>query len=204
MAPAYKLTYFDGRGVAEASRFLFKYGGIDFEDVRINHADWPQLKEKTPFGQLPVLEHNGKKVGQSIAIARYLGKLVKLAGKDDWENLEIDAVVDTINDMRLKIVVAHFEKDEEKKKTLKETALKETIPYYLTRLDAIVQKNKGHLALGKLTWADLYFVSMSPTFDTFTGEDVFAKYPNLKALRDKVDALPAIKKWIEERPKSEF
>jgi glutathione S-transferase len=47
-------------------------------------------------------------------------------------------------------VVAHFEKDEEKKKTLKETALKETIPYYLTRLDAIVQKNKGYLALGKV------------------------------------------------------
>jgi glutathione S-transferase len=47
------------------------------------------------------LEHNGKKAGQSIAVARYLGKLVKLAGKDDWENLEIDAVVDTINDMRL-------------------------------------------------------------------------------------------------------
>jgi glutathione S-transferase len=100
MAPAYKLTYFDSRGLTEASRLLFKYGDIDFEDVRIKREEWPQLKETTPFGQLPVLEYKGRKVGQSIAIARYVGKLVKLAGNDDWENLEIDAVVDTFNDMR--------------------------------------------------------------------------------------------------------
>jgi glutathione S-transferase len=47
------------------------------------------------------LEHNGKQVGQSLSIARYVANLVKLAGKDTWENLEIDAVVDTINDLRL-------------------------------------------------------------------------------------------------------
>jgi glutathione S-transferase len=45
MAPAYKLTYFNGRGLAETSRYLLKYGGIDFEDVRVEHADWPQLKD---------------------------------------------------------------------------------------------------------------------------------------------------------------
>ena len=48
-----------------------------------------------------MLEHEGKQVGQSRAIARYLAKKVKLAGNDDWENLEIDAIVDTINDLRL-------------------------------------------------------------------------------------------------------
>lgn len=53
-----------------------------------------------PFGQVPALEYNGKIVGQSIAIARYVAKQVKLVGKDDWEDLEIDAMVDTVNDLR--------------------------------------------------------------------------------------------------------
>lgn len=119
MAPAYKLTYFDGRGLAETCRFLFKYGGIEFEDCRVKREDWPQVKKSTYFfiliflldfiihvldytwGQLPVLEHKGKTVNQSLSITRYLGKQVKLAGNDDWENLEIDAIADTINDLRL-------------------------------------------------------------------------------------------------------
>lgn len=119
MAPAYKLTYFPARGVSESVRFLFRYGDIEFEDVRINREDWPELKPslyfysyikimnriklivtETPFGQLPVLEHNGKQVGQSVAIARYVGKLVNLGGSNDWENLEIDAIVDTIDEIR--------------------------------------------------------------------------------------------------------
>ena len=53
-----------------------------------------------PFGQLPIFEHNGKVAHQSLAICRYLAKQVKLTGKDDWEDLEIDAAVDTINDFR--------------------------------------------------------------------------------------------------------
>lgn len=53
-----------------------------------------------PFGQVPVLEVNEKMAHQHIAIARYLAKQVQLVGKDDWENLEIDAIVDTINDFR--------------------------------------------------------------------------------------------------------
>lgn len=56
---------------------------------------------ETPFGQLPLLEHDGKQINQSVCICRYLGKIVKIAGKDDWENVEIDAIVDTVNDFRL-------------------------------------------------------------------------------------------------------
>jgi glutathione S-transferase len=46
-----------------------------------------------------MLEHEGKKSAQSAAICRYLAKKVNLAGKDDWEDLEIDAVVDSIKDV---------------------------------------------------------------------------------------------------------
>lgn len=53
-----------------------------------------------PFGQVPVLEHNGKMAHQSLAIARYFARKVKLVGNDDWEALEIDAIVDTVNDLR--------------------------------------------------------------------------------------------------------
>lgn len=53
-----------------------------------------------PFGQVPILEIDGKVIHQSMAITRYLAKLVKLVGKDDMEALEIDSVVDTVNDLR--------------------------------------------------------------------------------------------------------
>lgn len=55
-----------------------------------------------PMGQMPVLEiDNDKRVYQSMAIARYIAKLVGLAGKNDWENLLIDVVIDTIKDYEL-------------------------------------------------------------------------------------------------------
>lgn len=53
-----------------------------------------------PFGQMPILEMNGKIANQSIAIARYAAKQAKLVGDNDWENLEIDSMVDNINDLR--------------------------------------------------------------------------------------------------------
>ncbi|XP_044269512.1 glutathione S-transferase-like [Tribolium madens] len=204
MAPAYKLTYFDGRGLGETSRFLMKYGGIDFEDCRIKREDWPQMKPKFPFGQLPTLEHNGKIVNQSQAISRYLAKQVKLAGNDDWENLEIDAIVDTINDLRLKVSAYFYEKDEAKKQTILENVNKEVLPFYLKRFEEIVKKNKGHFALGRLTWADFYWATVSTGLDMVTKVDTIANYPELKAVRDKVNSLPAIKKWIEQRPKTDF
>lgn len=54
-----------------------------------------------PMGQMPILEVDGKRAHQSLAITRYLAKQVGLVGADAWEDLEIDTAVDTINDMRL-------------------------------------------------------------------------------------------------------
>jgi len=53
-----------------------------------------------PFGKVPVLEIDGKKLNQSIAITRYLSKKAGLAGNDDWESLLIDIAVDNILDLR--------------------------------------------------------------------------------------------------------
>lgn len=53
----------------------------------------------TPFGQVPVLEVDGVKYSQSLAIARYVASEVKLAGNNNLENLKIDSIVDTIGDL---------------------------------------------------------------------------------------------------------
>ncbi len=39
-----KLTYFNGRGRGEPSRLILAQAGVDYEDVRIEFADWPALK----------------------------------------------------------------------------------------------------------------------------------------------------------------
>lgn len=54
-----------------------------------------------PMNQLPCLEVDGKRVNQSLACCRFIARAVNLAGNDDWENLQIDTVADTVNDFRL-------------------------------------------------------------------------------------------------------
>lgn len=59
-----------------------------------------------PMGQMPVLEVDGRRVHQSLAMCRYVAKQVGVAGSDAFEDLQIDALVDTINEFRLsKLVV---------------------------------------------------------------------------------------------------
>ena len=42
--PVYKLTYFNARARAEVSRILFALAGVEYEDERIEVADWPARK----------------------------------------------------------------------------------------------------------------------------------------------------------------
>ncbi|TMS34856.1 hypothetical protein L596_002364 [Steinernema carpocapsae] len=97
--PEYKLTYFNIRGLAEPARLLFALAGVDFEDNRIEHENWPPLKASTPFGQLPVLEFDGKKLAQSFAIYRYLANEFGYAGKCSFEKAIVDMLADSQKDV---------------------------------------------------------------------------------------------------------
>lgn len=47
--PKYKLTYFNVKGLAESIRLLLSYGGIQFEDNRIDKANWAAYKTSMNF-----------------------------------------------------------------------------------------------------------------------------------------------------------
>jgi len=201
--PTYKLTYFPVTALGEPIRFIFAQAGVKYEDFRFERENWPKIKPEMPFGQVPVLEVDGKKIHQSTAICRYLAKQYSLLGKDDWENLEIDATVDTIHDLRSKIAAYHYEPSEAIKEPKYAPLKDETIPYYMERLDAQVKKNGGYFVGGQLTWVDLVFVALLDYLNFMAKFDITEKYENLKALKTKVLALPKIKTWIETRPKSD-
>nr|CAD7400446.1 unnamed protein product [Timema cristinae] len=204
MAPKYKMIYFNGLGLGEAIRFLLSYGKQEFEDYRFEEEQWPTIKPTMPFGRTPVLEIDGKITHQSVAICRYLAKQFGLAGKDDLENLEIDAIVDTFTDFRSEIGSYYYDANEASKAKKKVTLLNETVPYYLKKFDETVKDNGGYFVGGKLTWADLFFVSRLYYLDWMVGHDLVEKYGNLKAHKEKVLAIPSIKAWIEKRPFAEY
>ena len=109
----YRLHYFNMRGRGELARILFAIGGQEYEDVRIERDQWPNLKASMPFGQIPVLEvKEGDKstfISQSFAIARFLARKFKLDGQSDLEKAQVDMVVEQLVDLQNAFIKVHFE-----------------------------------------------------------------------------------------------
>lgn len=203
MSPHYKLSYFNARGRAEHIRFIFAYAGVEYEDERIPREKWPELKKKMPFGMLPVLEIDGKQFGQSNAIARYLAKYYGLAGKDEWEALQCDALVDTLGDLKQVLWQLRTEQDPIKKEERKAKLMKETIPFYLSKFEKMVAENNGLTVGTEITWCDFAFAVSLENFELIFGKPSLEYYPALKALKNKVYDLPSIAAWIAKRPVTE-
>lgn len=60
----------------------------------------PCLFLAMPYKKLPVLEIDGKPVAQSNAVARYLARKYDLMGKNEWDAMICDVLVDTLGDLK--------------------------------------------------------------------------------------------------------
>ena len=201
--PTYKLVYFNLAARAELSRFIFAQAGVKYEDKRIEFKDWPEYKPNTPFGVLPVLEVDGKELGGSVIIARYLAEQFGLAGSNAFENAQIANIVDAIGDLLQEMLKIHFEKDETRKQEMGKKFKEETLPAKLPFFEKRASTNdSGWLYNGKLTWADLAFYLLADLIESKASKDALDSFPGLKKLQKSVETLPNIAKWIEERPKT--
>ncbi|CAG4942576.1 unnamed protein product [Parnassius apollo] len=201
--PKTKFYYFNLKALGESCRLLLAYAGEEFEDIRVSSEEWAELKPKTPFGQLPILEIDGKQYAQSNAICRYLGHKYGLAGSNIEEDLIIDQNVDFFSDIRAKAGVVHYEPDEAVKAKKHEEFSKNLYPIVLKKLNEIIEQNNGHLALGKLTWADFVFAGVYDYLKMMLQiSDLDEKYPSFKKLKESVITLPKVKEFCANVPKS--
>ncbi|XP_044269049.1 glutathione S-transferase-like [Tribolium madens] len=203
MSPNYKLIYFNARGRAEHIRFIFAYAGVDYEDERIPREKWPEIKKRTPFGMLPVLEIDGKAVAQSNAVARYLARQYGLAGRNEWEALQCDVLVDTLGDLKQVLAQFRMEQDPIKKEEKKARLMKETIPFYLSKFEKMLSENNGFSVGSEITWCDFVFAVSLENFEHIFGKAALDQYPALKALKIKVYNIPSINAWVSKRPATE-
>ncbi|KAL6736887.1 glutathione S-transferase protein [Ancylostoma duodenale] len=203
----YKLTYFDARGAAEIIRQIFVLAGQEYEDVRLSREDWPKHKDEMPFGQVPVLEVDGKKLAQSFAIARFLARKFGFAGKCPFEEALVDSIADQykdfINEVRpcLMVLMGFAEGDLEK--LTKELLLPGREKFFGFMTKFLKESKSGYLVGDSLTYADLYLAETSAEFSK-KFPTIYDGFPEVKAHAEKVRSNPALKKWIETRPETKF
>ena len=157
---AYKLYYFDfDGGAGEPIRNAFRLANIPFEDIRVKHDSWPQLKgsDKCLYGQMPLLEVDGRTFAQSMSILRYVGKITGLYPTDPEEALRVDEMLDCLIDIRTKISPTYGLPDAERiaaRQKLTESFIKP----HLAKMNCRVKCGgsfTGYAVGNKLTIADL-------------------------------------------------
>jgi glutathione S-transferase len=148
-----KLTYFNGRGLAETSRLIFSAAGVDFEDNRypLTVLDWSTFKmERKEFDEdkangklwqsldkLPFLEVEGEVICQSKAIERFLATKFDMMGSTPLEAAKIDSLCEWVRDfkdMYQKVRNASADEKEEAKSKF----FGETLPERLVAFNKIV------------------------------------------------------------------
>ena len=141
---------------AKAITINFKLAKVPFElDIvtgEVFKADQSNTA-KYPLGQLPVLTlPDGRLITQSVAIARYAGKLSGLYPSDPVEALLVDEIIDTCNEV---LASAPQTPDNDLKKTLREEWAAGKLQKFLRYLN-VKAAGGTYLVGGKLTLADIF------------------------------------------------
>jgi glutathione S-transferase len=194
-----KLTYFDApvsRG--EECRLALHLAGVDFEDNRISQAAWPALKERTPYGTMPVLELPGHApIAHSNAILVLIGRRHGLHPADDFEAARHEGMMQHVEDLRLRVSPTIRMGDAEKK-----TAREALVADYLPGWGKAAERNLGagpffagdkmHVVDLKLHMAVRWFLGGKVDHIPAT---IFAAFPKLMRIHDAVRDDARVKAW---------
>lgn len=224
---SYELTYFDIRGLAEITRWLFKVSKTEFKDNRlsltfgtpgdfstIKRPEFDAMKEKgelaVSMDKVPLLKVNGSLIAQSKAVERFIAREVGMMGANNIEAAQIDQLTETVRDIKDSYNAAKRTVGDDEKKAAVDKFFAEGLPEWMQKAEKTIPAGPGpFLVGGKLSYADLvwYMFLASPDgfFDNTEGAKAsFQACPKFKAAMEATGENPELKAWIAERPKSMF
>ena len=207
-----KLHYFDGYGRGEAVRILLNHAGAEYEDVRYKREDWIKVKgdnTKYEYGQIPVLEKDGKFYSQSDAILRLLGREYGYYPSDAEAAYRVDNLIDLISDFRTPIYKVFFSGSEEEKKKGFEDLVANHFPKFFGFWETKIKENSSQdfLVGDSVTIADFAYLSIfSSLINNGQAKDVLLGllegYPTISAYFST--RWNAQKDYFDNRPASMF
>ncbi|KAK0060366.1 glutathione S-transferase 3 [Biomphalaria pfeifferi] len=199
-AQSVKVLYFDVTGLGEILRLLLKFAGKEFEDIRLDRDKWPDIKPTMPFGQVPVLELDGKRYGQSVALASYLAREFGFYGKTNLEALTIDTVYQLQSDLLHGYAKYYRETDPVKKEEYLKEVKSEIGPRYLGFFENLLKESGTGFFVGdSITLADIVLFDVATGFLKPTVEDSIDNFPLVKKLVETVGEDERIKQYVSER-----
>ena len=198
---AISLTYFDFDGSRGLEcRLALTVAGLPFEDIRLAGEQWAALRPTTPFGALPILDVDGRKLAQSNAILSYIGRGNGLYPADPWLAAQTDALLQSVEDLRAKRPDGKGMNDDEKK-----AAREAFAAGWLSQwAKSVSEQIAGPFVAGDaLSIADIkLFVILrsylSGIYD-HVSPSTFDRFPKLLALHAAVAAHPAIRGYFDAR-----
>lgn len=224
---AHQLKYFDIRGAAETCRVIFALGEEDYTDVRFKidpttfqSSEFNEAKEngdlKLNLNRAPVLvTPEGKTIGQSKAIERYLARRFGLMGKTPEDEAMIDCIAEHCRDVKDAARYKGFSKftrnksDEEKAEARKEW-FENDMPTMLMKIEEAVKETSeaDDYSFGATTtyadvaiWALLRDCFPADLEDTTIAAE---KCVVLNAIADQIESNAGVAKYLSERPDSSW
>jgi len=218
--PSYKLTYFDIRGLAETARLMFAIAKQEYEDCRLSISlefkdgkpDFSTIKRPEfdaakaageldgSGGKVPLLTVDGEfKIGQSKAIERYAASALGLAGSTPVEAAQIDAVGETIRDIK-----DSYQKAKGDAET-KEKFFAEGLPASLALLAKSLPSASGPWLIGSnISYADIvvfnFLTSQKGFFDdSDKAKQAYMTCPRIAASIEAVEANTDLQAYIASR-----
>ena len=191
----FKITYFKGNGRAVLMRAVLSYAKAKWENNFVDFSTtWQELKASgyAEFGQVPILEHNGKTYSQSAAITLYLARHFNIYGKNIEEEYQIDSLLCAIEDfvpVFYPVVMPLTEEQKNNPAKFKQ-ALKDKLQQYFKVFEARYAKfGSGKYFFGDhFSLADIFVGAQIPAYlVAFKDEDIMTPVaPNLKKLMDSL------------------
>ncbi|CDW77882.1 glutathione s-transferase [Stylonychia lemnae] len=174
---SYKVHYFPGYGKAEPIRMLLAHAKIEFEDVHYTPETLPAAKASgnLEFGQMPVLEKDGKFYSQSQAILRFLGKELGYYPEDTYHGYLVDSTLDFINDLTNARFKANNHPEPETKKQLLADFYEKVLSNFFLAIQKRLEANSSpdKIVGDKVTIADIALAAIAYSF--FLNENNLSK-----------------------------
>lgn len=174
--------------------------GVDFEEILIPFDDAggnPNIKAISPSGRVPVLQHGGLKIWESLAIIEYAAELYPDAGLWPRDRAERALARSVSMEMLSGFRALRNACPMNIRRPKGAIALPDGVDAEVSRIEAIwqdlLQKSGGPFLFGAFSGADAMFAPVVNRFDIY---DLVSREDTL-AYMETMKAHPAWRKWEE-------